>query len=156
MKKSLEPEKFSVFATFNEFEEQISSAIGADGKEYPDSTPMELPVGMKQGPTLADMIKRMVQHQLLAVAAEQEGFDTFEEAEDFDLEDDPLDPQTPYEAVFDPPKPPPGGRGAPPVSGAPSSAPPPPPPSSATATPPSPNPLAVPHPGLAGGTVQST
>jgi hypothetical protein len=40
--------------------------------------------------------------QEVSRAAEELGDETFEEADDFDIEDDPVDPRTPYEAVFNP------------------------------------------------------
>jgi hypothetical protein len=72
-----------------------------DGKEYPDSTPLELPIGAARPPTLETYIKNMIQSQLSDVA-QAGGAETFEEAGDFDIEDDPVDPRTPWEALFDP------------------------------------------------------
>lgn len=82
---------------------QVTSGQDKFGREVPDPVPLAPPVGYRPPPTLADMIRRMVQSELLTQAADLEDFDSFEEAEDFDIEDDPLDPKTPYEAVFDPP-----------------------------------------------------
>lgn len=79
---------------------QASSGIGRDGKEYPDPVPMAPPVGFVAPEDLMSMIKRMVRNEQLMAIADKEGFDTFEEAEDFEIEDDPLDPLTPYEEVF--------------------------------------------------------
>lgn len=75
-----------------------------DGKEYGDPVPMAPPVGMSRPLTLAEQIRSMVRREL-SDAAHSQGFETFEEADDFDIDDDPLDPHTPYEAVFDPPPP---------------------------------------------------
>lgn len=116
----------------------VSSGMNALGQEIPDPVPMEIPVGMHQGATLADTVRRMVQNQLLAVAAEAEGFETFEEADDFELEDDPADPHTPYEAVFDPkpkPAPTPPEPVPPAASGSGGGGGTPPPPTASTATP---------------------
>lgn len=100
----MEVRKITPFeGTFDEDGVQVSSGQNEFGQEMPDPVPMAVPVGYNQSPTLADMIKRMVRNQLLAQAANAEDIDTFEEAEDFEIEDDPLDPHTPYEAVFDPP-----------------------------------------------------
>lgn len=73
------------------------------GRELPDPTPMEVPVSYCQGPTLKETIQRMMHHEMLRQRADAEGFDSFEEGDDFEIEDDPLDPHTPYEAYFDPP-----------------------------------------------------
>lgn len=84
---------------------QVHSGQDQLGRELPDPVPMAPPVGYRAPPTLADMIRRMVRSEAMLMASEAEEFDTFEEAEDFDIEDDPVDPRTPYEAVFDPPQP---------------------------------------------------
>lgn len=94
---------------------QVSSGQDEFGRELPDPVPVAPPVGYTAPPSLADMIRRMVQNEFFNRAVEQEGFDTFEEGEDFEVEDDPLDPHTAYEAVFDvPAKAPPAvpGEGA--------------------------------------------
>lgn len=83
---------------------QVTSEIRSDGKEYPDGVPMQPPVGYRAEPTISELIKMFVRRELSQVADQHE-FDSFEEAEDFDIEDDPVDPLTPYERVFDPPKP---------------------------------------------------
>lgn len=98
----VEARKMTVFQQLtNEDGEIVSSGQNDVGQEMPDPTPMALPLGMSHHATLADMIQRMLRHQLMAQAATEEGFDTFEEGEDFDIEDDPLDPHTQYEKNFE-------------------------------------------------------
>lgn len=80
---------------------QIIAEIGDDGKEYGDPVPMAPPVGLTRSPSLAEQIRSMVRREL-SEAAHDQGMETFEESEDFEVDDDPLDPHTPYEAVFDP------------------------------------------------------
>ncbi|UIB81459.1 hypothetical protein [Flyfo microvirus Tbat2_151] len=63
---------------------------------------MAPPVGYKRQPSLADQIREMVRSERLAMEAENAGYETFEEADDFDVGDD-YDPQTPYENEFDTP-----------------------------------------------------
>lgn len=75
------------------------------GHEVPDSTPMTLPIGFTPPPTMVEMIRMYIRRELSQAAAQHTEAETFEEAEDFDVEDDPVDPSTPYEAVFDPPPP---------------------------------------------------
>lgn len=77
-----------------------------DGKEYGDPTPMAPPAHIGRAESNAEMIRRMIQNELSSRAS-MEGYESFEEAEDFDIDDDPADPHTPYEAVFDPPPKPP-------------------------------------------------
>lgn len=62
---------------------------------------MAPPVGFKPAPSLADQIREMVRSERLAREAAEGGFETFEEADDFDVGDD-FDPRTPYEESFDP------------------------------------------------------
>lgn len=74
------------------------------GHEVPDPTPMAVPIGFKPPPTMVELIRMHIRREMSAVAQNQ-GAETFEESEDFDVEDDPVDPHTPFEAVFDPPPP---------------------------------------------------
>lgn len=71
-----------------------------NGHEIPDPTPLELPVGFKKQETVAQMVQRLVRRDL-SEYAERHGHETFAEADDFELEEDP-DPFTPYETEFDP------------------------------------------------------
>lgn len=57
------------------------------GHEVPDPTPMALPVGVKRPLSLREQIQRFVREELSAVSAQQ-GHETFEEADDFDIEDE--------------------------------------------------------------------
>lgn len=61
--------------------------IGADGKEYPDPTPMAPPVGYKPQPDLLETIRSMVQaeHRMLRDLELQE---SEEEALDLDVDED--------------------------------------------------------------------
>lgn len=65
------------------------------GYEYFDPTPIELPLGFKRPEPLADMLKRLVHNELSADAAAK-GKETFEEADDFEVEEDP-DPLSYYQ-----------------------------------------------------------
>jgi len=63
-------------------------------EEIPDNTPVELPIGYKKPESLQEMIARMVNvHSQLA---EREGRESFEEADDFDVEED-VDPISRYQ-----------------------------------------------------------
>lgn len=81
---------------------QVNSAMDNKGRELPDPTPLAPPVGFMQTPDLKDIIRDMLRHDQMKRAADEAGVDSFDESEDFDIEDDPLDPQTEYEAEFDP------------------------------------------------------
>ena len=81
------------------------------GQEVPDPTIIDPPLGYVPQPDLMELMRRMIRTELSS-AIDQTEFETFEEADDFDIDDDPVDYQSPYEEFFDPapgaPKGPPG------------------------------------------------
>lgn len=66
------------------------------GEELPDDTPVETPLKFRRPPTLQEQIKAMVRGEMSRAAAE-EGKETFEEADDFDVEDEDDLPPSNYE-----------------------------------------------------------
>lgn len=79
----------------------VSATLTEDGRfEIVDSTPLEAPLDLKPSPGLTEIVRDLVRREMSQVA-DQLGYETFEEADDFDIEDDPLDPLTEYEKVFD-------------------------------------------------------
>lgn len=71
------------------------------GRELPNPTPLQPPVGFKREPTIAERVREMVRSERLRQEALSAGAETFEEADDFDVGDD-YDPTSPYEEVFEP------------------------------------------------------
>lgn len=71
------------------------------GREIVDSRPMQPPVGWTPPMTLVDQIRAMVREERIRQELEQQGVETFEEADDFDVGDD-YDPSSPYEEYFEP------------------------------------------------------
>lgn len=71
------------------------------GREVLDSRPMAPPIGYKKQPSLAEQMREMIRGEALRRAALEQGFETFEESDDFDIPDDPVDPSTPYELEFE-------------------------------------------------------
>lgn len=71
------------------------------GREIPDPVPVAPPVGYKRQPSLAEQIRAMVRSEKLRDEAQAAGYETFEEADDFDVGDD-YEPNSPYEVDFDP------------------------------------------------------
>lgn len=71
------------------------------GREIPDPRPMQPPVGYKPELSIFDIQRQQIElhHRLYA---EDREFETFEESEDFDVDDD-VDPTSPWENHFDPP-----------------------------------------------------
>lgn len=85
------------------------------GWEVLDPTPIARPLRFSRPPTQLEEIRRMM--AMVSREAEQQGHETFEEADDFDVGDD-YDPQSPWELSIDqelaslsgPSEPGPGGR----------------------------------------------
>lgn len=71
------------------------------GREIPDPVPLAPPVGYRPQPSMVDIIRQQIRSAQLAQEAEAAGLETFEEADDFDVDDD-FDPSSPYEEIFDP------------------------------------------------------
>lgn len=70
------------------------------GLFYPDPTPIAPPIGYTKSPTISEQIRAMVRSEHVRQAADAAGFDTFEEADDFDVGDD-YDPTSPFEEQFE-------------------------------------------------------
>lgn len=98
------------------WEKLLSRGQTMDGKEIPDDTPMAPPIGFIKTPSLAERIRDMVRSEHLRLAAESVGAETFEEADDFNIDDDPF-PGSEYEFDdnFDPPASDRIDRGSPPL-----------------------------------------
>lgn len=61
------------------------------GEEIPDPRPMEVPLGHKRPPDIHELIARYVQTETFRQRQQGLGQETFEEANDFELEDDELE-----------------------------------------------------------------
>lgn len=75
-------------------------ALDSSGAEILDSTPMQPPIGYNPQPSMFDVMRKMIADHQRELA--EAGFETPEEADDFDVDDD-FDPTSPYEHDFDPP-----------------------------------------------------
>lgn len=65
------------------------------GQEIPDPRPVSVPAGFQRPLSLQEEIKRFVRSEL-SRQAEDAGQESFEEADDFEVDEDP-DPLSPYE-----------------------------------------------------------
>lgn len=72
------------------------------GRELPDSTPLEPPLNYQKTPSLSDQIRDLIRSEKLKQAAEEAGYESFDDADDFEIEDDPY-PYSPYEDEFSTP-----------------------------------------------------
>lgn len=70
------------------------------GAEHPDDTPMAPPIGYKKQPSMVEIVREAVRSEHLRLEALRAEQETFEEADDFDVPDDPV-PPTGYE-MFEP------------------------------------------------------
>lgn len=73
--------------------------VDSEGREVVDSTPMELPLGFEYPEPLEVTLQKVM--PLLSQKAGEQGFETEEEANDFDIPDDPIDPEAPWEYSID-------------------------------------------------------
>lgn len=71
------------------------------GQEVPDPTIVDPPLGYVPQPDLMELMRRMIRNEL-SQAIDHTEVETFEEADDFDIDDDPVDYSSPYEEFFDP------------------------------------------------------
>jgi len=71
------------------------------GREIPDPRHMQPPVGYKKQPSMFEMIREATKREVALYAANREP-ESFEESDDFDIDDD-VDPSSPWENDFDPP-----------------------------------------------------
>lgn len=92
-----------------EIETDESTAWEIEAKEVPerrehlDQTPVEIPVGVIRPESLESIMARMI-NERFSLMAEEKGMETFEEADDFDIDDEL--PKTPYEMTeLDPEEP---------------------------------------------------
>lgn len=69
------------------------------GHELCDPTPVEIPVDFSAPPTLAQQILEVLRSEQFRAAAVEAGAETFEEANDFEVED--YEPTSPYELSID-------------------------------------------------------
>src|ERR1700741_3704528 len=71
------------------------------GRELPDPRPIRPPIGFIKQPPLHELIRQMVRSEVLAREAGEQDLGSFEEEDDFDV-DDEYDPTSPWEENFEP------------------------------------------------------
>lgn len=68
-------------------------------KEVCDQTPIAIPLGMKKPESMEQMLNRLISNRFQNL--QLNGEETFDEADDFDCDDDDIDPASPWEELFD-------------------------------------------------------
>lgn len=68
------------------------------GREIPDPTPVEVPLDYTRPLTLQEEFRRFLQIEA-SIIAENAGFETFEEADDFDVDEEEVEFISPYEIL---------------------------------------------------------
>lgn len=84
------------------FKPARTDRLSQEGRETLDTKPMAIPVGFKTPETLAETVARLVRSAQWEQMMHASGNETFDEANDFDIEDE--EPWSPHELVFDPVK----------------------------------------------------
>lgn len=70
--------------------------------EMVSSRPIAQHVNVRGQESEVQRLRRLLRSEQLALEARQSGHETFEEADDFDVPDDVVEPDTPYEEEFEP------------------------------------------------------
>lgn len=78
-------------------------AFDEEGRELNDPTPISVPVKFVTPESEVDRLRRFLRSEQLSRELDAQGWDTPEEADDFDVGDD-FDPTSPYEQDFDVPE----------------------------------------------------
>lgn len=76
------------------------SVLTQDGKEQPDSVPYAPTIKGGRALSIRENVLNIVRSEQFRKAMEEQGNETFEDADDFDVDDD-YDPTSPYEEFFE-------------------------------------------------------
>lgn len=82
-------------------EGEVVPVRDSEGRELPDPVPLAPPVGWHANPSMFETMRQMIRSEAVRAYAEAQGDESFEEAQDFDVEDEEF-PQSPHEGDFDP------------------------------------------------------
>lgn len=115
-------EEFCTKPAYDEDGVQASAGIMADGKEYGDPTPMAPPVGFEAPPDLQEMMRQMIRNENYQRMLDEAGWDTEEEAADFDLDDEDPMPVSVHQLMMQSPPSPPVAEPTAPLPAAPATA----------------------------------
>jgi len=83
----------------------ILSTYNDAGQEILDPDPLSLPVKFQRPLSVAQELSRLMRDPGFRAYLDDHDQESFEDADDFNIEDDPVDPATPYEDHFEPEQP---------------------------------------------------
>lgn len=63
--------------------------------------PLAAALNLVQRDNLGDRVRELIKSEKLKLEAATAGYESFEDADDFDVGDETFDPQTPYEEIFE-------------------------------------------------------
>lgn len=87
-----------------EVEGVVTPYLDKNGHEVLDPTPLSPPVGYVPQPSITERLRELIAGERMRRTAELREMDTFEEADDFDVDDDVAPMRdSPWENEFDPP-----------------------------------------------------
>lgn len=81
---------------------EVISSLDQEGREVLDTTPIAPPIGFKEQPSMVEYVRDLIRSEKLRMEAEEAGYETFEESEDFDVDDD-VGIFSQWENDYDPP-----------------------------------------------------
>lgn len=99
--KTLEPRKGNETETPQRRVKDAHLKFDDLGREIMDPTPIAPPIGYRKQPSIAEQMRAMIRSERLREEAAAQGYESFEEADDFDVDDD-FDPTSPFEEQFEP------------------------------------------------------
>lgn len=80
----------------------LEKGLNPDGSPILDPTPIAPPIGYVKAPSMVEIVRDMVRGERLRSEALAAGAETFEEADDFDIPDDPPQLRSQWENDFEP------------------------------------------------------
>lgn len=82
----------------------MERGLNKDGTFKVDPTPMAPPIGYKKHPSMVEIMRDMIRSERMRTLAEERGFESFEDADDFDVPgEDGEELRSGFENDFDPP-----------------------------------------------------
>lgn len=86
---------------FKKVRKWLRDKLDDNGWEKLDDKPIEIPVGFERPLTMEEQVRRLMNVEYMRQRElGNSDFESPEDADDFDIEDDPIDPNTPYEDYF--------------------------------------------------------